>query len=112
MNKIDYNDVEDKAMYDITFIDVTQDDIDKGKKSDSQSCPIANAMNRQYGMPVSVGFQYIYSLADIKRAKLWIRPITTFPYVPVVESMRKFINSFDEGEDVEPTQFEITRIGR
>lgn len=90
-------------------VHVTEEDIRKGKRLSSTSCPIAQAILREYG-PRSVGVNYYHIVLHNK-----VTP-TNNPQVVVVELEKStyyrptlesqiFIESFDSGLKVQPTTF-------
>lgn len=76
------------------IIEVTQADINKGRKADCRLCPIALAIKRVTGCPVEVRC-HNYS-------KEWQH---NWKQLPVVA--REFILHFDRGDNTQPFQFEI-----
>lgn len=81
-------------------IQVTQDDIDHGKKRSCSGCPIGRAIARATGKDCLVG------QSSVKLGKTWFRtPEERWLVLPDIASM--FIRRFDDGEKVEPFEFEV-----
>lgn len=74
-------------------IEVTQEDIDNGARSDAEFCPIARAARRQ-GLEWYVTPRYIYDRDKDRNLKL-------------PEEARNFIDFFDCHIAVEPFSFEV-----
>lgn len=82
-------------------ISVTQADIDKGCKGNTENCPVAKAVARAFPTSdwVSVGFMIGVRLTEKGRYCDWVS-------TPAVA--RRFIKLFDAGAPVEPFKFKIT----
>ena len=76
-------------------IDVTQEDIDRGKRSRPCECPLAIAASRATGRPCSVGLDRIGF--DDGLALEWPLPDIAF----------KFRWDFDNGQPVQPFGFDL-----
>jgi hypothetical protein len=77
-----------------TRIEVTQEDIDKGRRFRAQDCPLARAISRAFnGRYTSVGARG-FSIEDSPR---YILP-------PEVYAFRR---AFDDGEPVQPITFYV-----
>lgn len=76
-------------------IEVTQQDIDRGKPGDFTACAIARAIRRQtHRRAVCVGPEYAYAGG--------------VDYVPVASRRwQRFIYVFDNGRPVKPTRFRL-----
>ena len=77
-------------------IDVTQADIDHGRKRDDSKCPIALALTRMGYEDVSVGSYIVWTKNDI------LRHILRRPTPP---DASKFIHDFDNDRKVKPFSF-------
>lgn len=77
-------------------IEVTQEDIEKGQRHRSLSCPVALAVNRAFnGGSIYVGSSHIYDENDgMRTIDLPIEAIS-------------FIRVFDSGKVVKPFKFSI-----
>jgi hypothetical protein len=75
-------------------VTVTQEDIDKGVRSHPESCPIAQALRRQYGDSPSVGL-YNFRLNDYRYS--------------LPEEAQVFIMEFDSRWTVKPISFVAER---
>jgi hypothetical protein len=89
-------------------ITVTQEDIDNGERWDCALCPVALALKRAIGKPVSVNADGGLTVVDYDLAS----DLASFTsYSPVIashqDSVTEFIRKFDEGDDVEPFTFEV-----
>jgi len=83
-------------------ITVTQEDIDNGEPG-SRSCPIANAINRQYTFKkrhpnAIVGLSEVG--IDICNSRVWFN---------LSKPAQKFIKDFDNGLIIKPSTFIITK---
>jgi hypothetical protein len=83
-------------------IEVTQEDIDAGKRADACDCPVALAICRASGFSVSVRYSTVYRLqseihAWDSRAYLGELP----------NAARYFVVDFDEGRAVAPFAFDL-----
>ncbi len=76
-------------------INVTQEDIDKGKQGDSCKCPVALALRRIHP-GARVGSLTLFIADD------WVESTP--------EVARKFISEFDNGRPVGPISFDILGI--
>lgn len=74
------------------IINVTQSDIDNGKKDSCVACPIALALNR---------------IAPCRVFKQGIAIYSTFRIVPIPQSVKMFIQKFDAGLPVQPFSFAL-----
>ena len=77
-------------------LNVTANDIAKGKKHECDKCPIARALSRHFAV-VSVSQSRIYCWD--KDNKLY-ETLTPF-------ELKTFINNFDDDKTVEPFKFEL-----
>lgn len=78
-------------------VNVTQEDIDKGKRGSCADCPIALAAIRALGTDeVRVTSDAIY----------WMG-LSVLRHAPIPEAGWMFIGGFDGGEKVHPFSFEI-----
>ena len=77
---------------------VTAEDIKKGAKKNKCLCPVALAIRRATGRAVAV----LPMVAWIKH--YWPTQMISYPLPQVAQD---FILNFDEGEDVEPFEFEV-----
>ena len=82
------------------IIEVTQEDIEKGIRMSSLSCPIALALRRTTGRDLRVGHLHI---RDGENFSNGVIAHSTW-------SMQKFIDHFDSGEPVKPFRFRFTEI--
>lgn len=78
-----------------TRIEVTQEDIEKGKLGECSACPIALAMRRATGKPFEVGTD-IYWLGFDLRSERMLPPEAAL-----------FVSDFDDKKPVQPFSFEI-----
>jgi hypothetical protein len=74
-------------------IEVTQEDIDRGKKRDALCCPIALAMARATGRSWAIGCGVAVDEADTE--------------VHLPEIAFRFESLFDFGKPVQPLSFEV-----
>ncbi len=79
-------------------ISVSQQDIDNGVRSSTRRCPLARAIRRATGVPVSVGS------FDV----LFLFPKSRYQKVVLPLQMLEFRESFDLGKRVQP--FSITLL--
>jgi hypothetical protein len=80
-------------------IQVTQQDIDRGKRGDDCWCPVALAINRWSGRNSSVDVDTVVigiDTADGKPDEFLTPP-----------KIAEFIRRFDNGEPVEPFEFDL-----
>ena len=82
------------------LIEVTKEDIEKGKPQNAVACPIAIALERQTGHKWSVGVRYCTRLAAWTWNDLLLPPAAV-----------RFVRAFDLGCDVAPFAFEVPAIG-
>ena len=82
-------------------INITQEDLDLGKRYHCKMCPVALALQRA-GIEVSSVGKYVFSYYVTNTAES-IR-LKTVGLPPTVTS---FIAKFDKGERTEPFEFEI-----
>lgn len=75
-------------------VEVTQEDIDLGRRGFSDSCALARALTRATGKPASVGLNLWWRSKN--RAETW----------PLTPAMREFRRAFDSGHG-EPQVFLI-----
>lgn len=78
----------------IVHVKVTSEDIDKGMRRNNWSCPVALAMFRATGEKYSVGS------AECHRIGL-------LGDILLPESVRVWINAFDDGLHPEPMEFDL-----
>jgi hypothetical protein len=78
-------------------INVTEEDILHGARSNCMDCPVARAMQRVIGKPIKVGLSRIY--VDYDR--------DTMTVVPLNDEVSRFIHNFDRFYSVEPFSFQI-----
>jgi hypothetical protein len=78
-------------------IEVTEEDIDRGKPEDRCACPVARAVRRAVGIPTSVAMDKIV----VDYATPWQTEIWTPDEVSI------FVELFDIGGAVEPFAFEL-----
>ena len=76
-------------------VEVTQEDIKKGRACDGTYCPIALALKRKIKRPCLVGVKDI----DIYNPKS--------KYTLHVPQIKLFVGNFDHGNKVEPFTFEL-----
>lgn len=74
-------------------LDVTKEDIERGKREDCLDCPIALALSRQFNGYTDVG-------------RLWANT----EYGRFEHDGRLFIDTFDDGIDVEPTTVHFKKV--
>ncbi len=82
----------------MTKIEVTQHDIDNGKRKSCTKCPVALAVNRTLRAEASVGkrtINIIYGDATFEEG------------ISTPTSAADFIRKYDEGEEVKPFNFEL-----
>lgn len=77
-------------------IQVTAEDIVKGKRESCDSCPIALAITRKAG-----------ERASVDECTAWF--ISTESLIPLPVSARKFVRAFDRGDSVAPFEFDLDR---
>lgn len=86
------------------FINITQEDIDKGERSKSSKCPLALAAHRSFSKEVYIDVLperiYVHS-GDATR-------LTKYNLPPIAQN---FVISFDLHNPVEPIMFEIVPVG-
>lgn len=80
------------------IIEVTQEDIDKGKRHDCEECAVALAVKRT---PLAEQF------VGIGPQHLVLREATPKSILPLPEEIIEFIAAFDRGEAVQPVTFDI-----
>jgi len=83
-------------------IQITQDDIDKGKKMDPSNCPLALAIKRQLN-PVSVKVSpwcAVITNTEIEGAKRY----------GIVDN--GFVKRFDRGYEIRPTTVELIGMNK
>jgi hypothetical protein len=80
-------------------IEVTQDDIDKGHRKMSRSCPVALAVKRAYGAEEVVADNCLISVYDVN-----CKPIKKFKTSTEVSH---FMMDFDDSLPVQPFSFEV-----
>lgn len=85
-----------KAM---TTINVTQEDIERGKRESACECPIALALERAFNAKSWVDDEGFF-FQRCPKEKL-------SPDYPIPQSAIAFIAAFDAGEKVEPFEFEV-----
>lgn len=73
-------------------IEVTQEDIDRGRRGSCFECPVARAASRAVGAEVSTD-RYLFYLPTAK--------------IKTPTEVAKFIHAFDGGEPVAPFSFEL-----
>ena len=78
-------------------IEISQEDINKGKQSDPEKCPIARAINRKKLRDVSV---YSDSIT-------WRDQKNDLCEQDNTNKIRKFIDNFDHGIKVSPFSFNL-----
>jgi hypothetical protein len=81
------------------LVEVTQEDIDKGKRGDPWCCPAARALERATGKKWSVVGPLCSRVDDRKQA---IGKRITLP-----QEVFDFVRAFDGGEPVSPFSFEL-----
>lgn len=79
-------------------IEVTQEDIDKGKHG-AMSCPVARATSRAFGYSVAVWGDYI----DVRKT-------TSKTVFCAPGEVGRFIDAFDSGRTVKPFTFTIAGV--
>jgi len=79
-------------------IKITQDDIDKGNRHSSISCPLARAINRIRGQG-----RFLVSVTSND----WRWKDDWHSYWPLPEAAIEFIRAFDAGELVKPMELEL-----
>jgi hypothetical protein len=82
-------------------IEVTQEDIDKGKRRQACNCPISLAVKRHTGARYVATFP-LSGLNFIENDKTYILPAEEDQ-----ESFTTFVCDFDDGNPVEPFTFEL-----
>lgn len=75
---------------------VTQEDINRGTKGSAKSCPVALALTREGYTNVSVAGDVLMRVND----ETW--------YLPFQKDVSNFVQAFDRGDKVEPTEFAMT----
>lgn len=78
-------------------IEVTQEDIERGKRCDGLICPISQAVKRATGNTVCVSQNYFFLLSRASSMDDFKLP------QPAID----FIAAFDAGQPVEPFSFEV-----
>lgn len=97
-----------KALDSITC-EVTQDDIDNGRRAVSSACPIALAINRTLGLEPRSS---IVGLKDFNLGEINVHAShqshfnQTFSHTP---ESGQFVMDFDDGKKVEPATFILKR---
>lgn len=76
-------------------VDVTQDDIDKGRPLSHMSCPIAHALNRRLGTH------------DGRWAVGGVHANNTFAEIRLPIDAYRWLVDYDSGYDVEPFSFDV-----
>ena len=92
----------------IRFIEVTKEDIRNGDRGCSDSCAIARALRREYDptwsednqLDIEVEIEYGEPLLYVSNKQL---DLDSSQY----KFVKKFINDFDNGENVEPFTLKI-----
>ena len=80
-------------------VDVTQADVNDGRRSDCRDCPIARAIQRATGNPnISIGLHH---------GRFW-KSADDYTVFQIPEVCAKFIVDFDGGLPVSPFSFEVT----
>lgn len=84
----------------LKHIVVTKEDIESGRRRDSFSCPVANAIRRQ----CSVHSLHVlpYSVVWGNALSLYSAPKSTLPY-----DVEKTILRYDGGINIEPFEFDL-----
>ena len=101
------------ALDSITF-DVTQEDIECGKRNQGDRCPIARAVNRTLGTETGSTWVHFpfpnFALATIQISakRTYYEDYVSFAHSP---ESAKFVDGFDHYEKVQPATFTIKRIG-
>lgn len=85
------------------IIKVTQEDIDNGTRMDSQKCPLALAIRRQYPEARNVTAGIVINIDNNKYLGRGIKG----PY----EVPSRFYYAFDNHENPVPCEFELTEYG-
>ena len=80
------------------LIEVTQDDIDNGRRNQPSRCPIALAIQRGTGYFVSAWIGQAVIRTQLPKASIEI---------PLPECVNQFIAAFDNGDDTAPFSFEL-----
>lgn len=83
-------------------VDVTQDDIDRGRPRVACACPIAKAVERCCGYEyVLVGHRDVrgYRPGDVRRIVI--------PATPLPSEAAAFVRDFDAGRSVSPFSFDL-----
>jgi len=75
-------------------VEVTQDDIDAGRKGYGRKCPVALAIARQ------AGWEYVY----VSPLNLWDGVNKTRP---IPQAVRAFVLAYDAGQPVAPFSFTL-----
>ena len=89
-------------------IEVTDQDIREGCKSDSGNCPIANAGNRALR---EIGINDLWFSASPGFTALFDNgEYAAFVCVEVPIEARRFMNKFDGGDEVDPFEFYLNFI--
>jgi hypothetical protein len=94
-------------------IEVTEDDIERGKPISASQCPIALACRRTFDKGVTVTLQsgiHVYYFND-DRIDLYSRDCPKFTKTySITASVTKFIRDFDHGLEVKPFTFETEEV--
>ena len=92
----------------IRFIEVTKEDIRNGDRGCSDSCAIARALRREYDPTWSEDNQLDIEVElEYGEPKLWVEHKQLEINIDQCAFVKKFINDFDNFENVEPFTLKI-----
>ena len=92
----------------IRLIEVTKEDIRNGNKGCSDSCAIARALRREYDPTWSEDNQLDIEVElEYGEPKLWVEHKQLEINIDQCAFVKKFINDFDNFENVEPFTLKI-----
>lgn len=78
-------------------VSITSSDIAQGQKSSARFCPVAIAMSRAFERDIWVGWAFCYSHPVAVPKMVYALP----------KEAQDFVVKFDQGESVEPLEFEV-----
>lgn len=93
-------------MSSVVKVDVTRQDIDNGEQNECRLCPIAIALHRATGKRWEVDGESARELVLLPGDDVYFRKPRS-PWVGLPRTVRQFIKAFDNGEDVQPFNFEL-----
>lgn len=93
------------------LIEVTQEHIDKGERSNALSCPVAlavrEALDAKKENEVAVSFRWITHLKEYRGWRTLFQKTQDWISYPSPKKVQEFITDFDNGEPVAPFSFEL-----